>query len=110
RRTIALRLHGERPAVVTERHVAGHPRYLLDGLQQVGAHAATSRTGRSASRIAALSTPTVVTPSCRMPATRAASAPPRVNASRTWPALPAPPDAMTGTCTASATARVSARS
>jgi len=53
---------------------------------------------------------TVVSPSCRMPATSAASAWPSTIASRTCVASPAPPDAITGTFTASATARVSGRS
>ena len=40
----------------------------------------------------------------------AADAPPAVRPSAMWSTVPAPPDAMTGTFTASATARVMSRS
>ena len=53
---------------------------------------------------------TVVTPSCRMPASNAAEAPPEVSTSSTSSAEPPPPEATTGTDTREATSRVSCRS
>src|SRR5690606_15460926 len=72
--------------------------------------ASCGRTGMPRAAMSRLASPTVNSPKWKMLAARTASAPPSVTPSARCSRLPTPPDAITGTGTASATARVSARS
>src|SRR5215471_5600300 len=69
-----------------------------------------SRTSTPWARRKVLASAMVCRPKWKMEAASAASAPPSISPSRRCSRDPAPPDAMTGTVTASATARVSSRS
>jgi len=68
------------------------------------------RTVRPASAIAVLASATVNSPKWKIDAARTASAPPSVTPRTRWSSVPTPPEAMTGTFTRSATARVTSTS
>src|SRR5690606_20333344 len=68
------------------------------------------RIGKPAARHTALTVSTVSSPRWKIPAARAASASPSSSASRMCSALPAPPEATTGTLTARATVRMASMS
>src|SRR5262249_25656114 len=75
-----------------------------------GAAHGSIRPGSPRVRMARLASATVCWPKWNMVAPRTASAPPLETASARCSSAPAPPEAITGTETASATARVRARS
>src|SRR5258708_37956806 len=103
-RSVALCLHADARAEMSHGDFSRNTRQVHHRFQREAIHSTIhERTSSPAAPMTRLTSATVVSRPCRMPATNAASAP-CCSTSHTCSADPAPPDAMTGTFTAADTA------